>query len=104
MSIRKLTDSIRNYSESDLCFGTIKTLKMIDDKAAGLECENTELEKRVAELESELEEYASLIKLQHSRSVEASKLWQAAHNKPLVWPDLGKLLAWLMGQIKEGKK
>lgn len=62
-----------------------------------------ELEKRVAELESELEEYASLIKLQHRRSVKASKLWQKAHNKPGVWPDLGELLAWLLERIGKMK-
>jgi hypothetical protein len=32
-SIEKLTVSIRNYSEVDLCLGTLKTLKMIDDES-----------------------------------------------------------------------
>jgi len=50
----------------------------------------------IAELRSELAEYESLIKLQRQRSVEADKLWQKAHNKPNVWPDLGKLLEWLI--------
>jgi hypothetical protein len=30
-----------------------------------------------------------LFDLQHSRVMEASKLWQAAHDKPDVLPDLG---------------
>jgi hypothetical protein len=35
--IKKLTQTIRNYSECKLDYGTLKTLKMIDDEAARLE-------------------------------------------------------------------
>ena len=35
--IQKLTQVIRDYSECDLDFGTIKTLKMIDDESLKLE-------------------------------------------------------------------
>ena len=35
--IQKLTNSIRNYSESDLCHGTLVTLKKIDNEAMRLE-------------------------------------------------------------------
>jgi len=37
-----------------------------------------------------------LFDLQHSRVTEATKLWQAAHDKPDILPDLGTLVEWLM--------
>ena len=42
------------------------------------------------------QEYRQLIDLQHSRTVEADRAWQLAHNKPHVIPDLGRLVEWLM--------
>jgi hypothetical protein len=35
------------------------------------------------------QELEMLFDLQHSRVTEATKLWQAAHDKPDVLPDLG---------------
>jgi hypothetical protein len=35
--IKELTQAIRNYSECELDYGTLKTLKMIDDEAGRLE-------------------------------------------------------------------
>lgn len=35
--IQKLTNAIRNYSESDICYGTLVTLKKIDNEAMRLE-------------------------------------------------------------------
>ena len=35
--IKKLTNAIRNFAECDLDYGTLKTLKMIDDEAERLE-------------------------------------------------------------------
>ncbi len=55
-----------------------------------------ELETELAEAKTELAELESLFELQHKRSLEAMKLWQDAHNEPDVWPDLGKLLTWLL--------
>ena len=48
------------------------------------------------QLETELKELQSLFELQHKRTIEADRLWQIAHNQPHVWPDLGKLVEWLM--------
>jgi hypothetical protein len=65
--------------------------------------ENGKFQKRTQQLETELNEaktelaeLESLFELQHKRSLEAMKLWQDAHNEPDVWPDLGKLLTWLL--------
>lgn len=52
-------------------------------------------------LKIELAEYESLIALQHRRSVKASKLWQKAHGEKNCWPDLGKLLEWLMEERRK---
>lgn len=41
-------------------------------------------------------EYDHLIGLQRARSREADRLWQEAHGKLDVWPDLGEVLEWLM--------
>ena len=62
-----------------------------------------ELEKENADLKDQITEYEDLIKLQRKRSAEADKLWQQAHNRPNVWPDLGQLLTWLLSQIKGAK-
>lgn len=45
--IKKLTDTIRNYSESELCYGTVVTLSKIDNEANRLEQENAELRQQV---------------------------------------------------------
>lgn len=46
-------------------------------------------------------ELQSLFDAQWKRSREADKLWQAAHpDQGTVWPDLGKLLGWLMDERK----
>lgn len=37
--IEQLTGTIRACSENDLCFGTLKTLKMIDDEAVRMQAE-----------------------------------------------------------------
>lgn len=71
----------------------LKLRRPAEKRRDELESENAELKERNAELES-------LFELQHKRSIEASKLWQKAHNQPGVWPDLGKLLEWL---IKQGQ-
>lgn len=61
----------------------------------------TELERaqqRVAQLDGEKQELEQLFDLQHTRTVEADKLWQQAHNRPDLWPDLGQLVGWLMSR------
>jgi len=48
-------------------------------------------------LKAEIENHNCLIKLQHKRTVEASRLWQKAHGKSeLEFPDLGELIEWLI--------
>lgn len=37
MKIKKLTQVIRNNSENELCYGTLRTLKMIEDQSDELE-------------------------------------------------------------------
>lgn len=46
----------------------------------------------------ELPELKQLFDLQHTRMVEADKVWQEAHNSPNTLPDLGTLIEWLMGK------
>ena len=51
---------------------------------------------RLVRVTLENQELEWLFDLQHSRVTEATKLWQAAHNKPNILPDLGVLVEWLM--------
>ena len=51
---------------------------------------------QLVEAKLELQDLESLFDLQHSRVTEATKLWQAAHDKPDILPDLGTLIEWLM--------
>jgi len=44
---------------------------------------------RLVKVTLENQELEMLFDLQHSRVTEATKLWQAAHDKPDVLPDLG---------------
>lgn len=66
-----------------------RALDIMFQEYAELESENRELKERVEELES-------LFRLQHKRCLIANKLWQAAHNQYDCWPDLGKLIGWLL--------
>lgn len=56
------------------------------------------MQQRVAQLDGEKQELEQLFDLQHTRTVEADKLWQQAHNRPDLWPDLGQLVGWLMSR------
>lgn len=60
-------------------------------------CENCK------KLKMELKDLNSLFSLQHTRTVKADRLWQKAHKKPNVLPDLGELVQWLMDRVK-GRK
>ena len=51
---------------------------------------------KIRELEHDNAELRALFDLQHKRTLEADKLWQKAHNKPDTFPDLGKLIDWLL--------
>jgi hypothetical protein len=51
---------------------------------------------RLVRVTLENQELEMLFDLQHSRVTEATKLWQAAHDKPDVLPDLGTLVEWLI--------
>lgn len=49
---------------------------------------------------TELAELNALSDLQYRRSMAATKRWQAAHpDQKDVFPDLGKLLEWMMGEM-----
>ena len=64
-----------------------------------IELAQSSLTQRTAELEAakrDRDELQSVFDLGHTRTVEADKLWQEAHGKPEVWPDLGELVGWLM--------
>jgi hypothetical protein len=52
---------------------------------------------------AELEELRALFKLQWTRSREADARWQAEdpEARKNTWPDLGKLLRWLMDKADE---
>lgn len=50
--IQKLTDSIRNYEDAELSFGTLKTLKMIDDKSKEMDALISNLTKEVERLKT----------------------------------------------------
>ena len=61
-----------------------------------LELRVYDLKTQVAKLTAERDELQQLFYVQHTRTVEADKLWQEAHGKPGVWPDLGHLVTWLI--------
>ena len=65
------------------------------------EVERDELRKQLADARAEIEEHHERVRMCHKRTVEADKLWQKAHNKPDVWPDLGELIQWLMKRSDE---
>lgn len=44
-------------------------------------------------------ELSELFDLQQTRMERARALWQAATGNDHTWPDLGKLLDWLLGHI-----
>ena len=46
-----------------------------------------------------MKELNRLFDLQHERTQEADKLWQEAHNKLDIKPDLGELISWLLDEI-----
>lgn len=50
------------------------------------------------------ESYKATFDLQHTRTVKADKLWQVAHDKPDVWPDLGELIDWLLGRADAAER
>jgi hypothetical protein len=57
--------------------------------------------KRCKKLQNEVANHEALLKLQRTRTFKADRLWQEAHNKPNVYPDLGELVEWL---IERGDK
>ena len=68
------------------------------------EVERDELRKQLAKALAEIEEHHELVRMCHKRTVEADKLWQKAHNKPDVWPDLGVLIEWLINEKKSAEQ
>lgn len=57
-----------------------------------LEEERETLKSQLATMTQERDELNQLFNLQHTRTKYADKLWQQAHNKPGVLPDLGELI------------
>lgn len=55
---------------------------------------------RIRELEQDNAELRVLFDAQRKRTLEADKLWQIAHNQPNTFPDLGKLIEWLLLKLK----
>ena len=55
----------------------------------------TTLKQQLAEARAEIDSFNELVRQQHKRTMEASKLRQIAHNEPDTWPDLGVLIDWL---------
>ena len=59
--IYKLVQAIESYNESDLCLGTLRSLKKIKDAAAMLETELADKDKQLAEARAEIERKDKLI-------------------------------------------
>ncbi len=58
----------------------------------------------VGRLRDEAKELNQLFDLQYTRTRRATALWQKAHNKPNVLPDLGELIGWLLERAAIGKE
>ncbi len=58
-------------------------------------------QKRAIEAEAENKEIRAVFDLQETRTKKAEKIWQQATGKHGTLPDLGMLLDWLMGEIKQ---
>jgi len=61
--------------------------------------EGIDLRARNKELEEAIAEKQSLFDLQHRRTLAATLAWQKETGKD-CWPDLGKLVGWLMEKAK----
>lgn len=57
-------------------------------------------EAALEDAKAEIAEKQALFDMCHKRTMEADKLWQVAHNKPNVLPDLGKLVEWLLLRLQ----
>ncbi len=63
-------------------------------------CYDPDLRERAERAEAENAELEQVFELQHSRSIEAVKLWRAAHpGNDLVLPDLWTLWTWVLDRI-----
>ncbi len=60
-----------------------------------------ELEAKFKNAEDHTRELEALFDLQRTRIKEAEKMWQKATGKEAIFPDLGELLSWFMGKIKQ---
>lgn len=55
------------------------------------------------QLQEEVVELRAIFDLQQTRMKQATRLWQKAHNKPNVLPDLGDLLTWLCENMNQSE-
>lgn len=58
------------------------------------------LQGEVKRMADEILEYGQIHDLQQRRTREADLLWQQAHNRPGIYPDLGDLLTWLLSLVR----
>lgn len=63
--------------------------------------ENNEMRAKLKNAEDHTRELEALFDLQRTRIKEAEKMWQKATGKEAIFPDLGELLSWFMGRIKQ---
>ena len=68
----------------------------LEEKNKNLTKGTTVLINRIITLEEENKNLHALFDLQHTRTLEASKLWQEETSNPGVYPDLGLLIDWLL--------
>jgi len=75
----------------------------VDNGGCQLCCYPCKLEAENKELKEDIAEKQSLFDLQHTRTLEASAAWQAETGKD-CFPDLGKLVGWLMEKAGRNKQ
>jgi len=66
------------------------------DQVNNLKYEYEKQLEKIKTLEEKNKELTVLFDLQHTRTIEVDKLWQKETNNPGIYPDLGKLIKWLM--------
>lgn len=74
--------------------------RIIGKRAAGTDLLTEQLRTRADQAEADNKELQALFDLQHTRTGEATKLWQRTTGKTDVLPDLGALLSWLLARLK----
>lgn len=85
----------------DPIYGTIRAAICDEWIAAGEpKPERNWLYSRLVEARLELQDHRTLLDVQHARTAKADQLWQEAHQRPNVLPDLGSLIDWLLARAQ----